>query len=133
MKFDQIKKGEVLSTTLYTTVQKKTADGRSFAIKGPQFIEGSMNSSEQFTTTKKVSRTEVVEAFVNAGDSVFTVNFIKADGQERVLVGRLLNTENHMGRSNVEDLQTTDKNKMRQVDHRTINWTIVRGIKWMTK
>lgn len=141
MEFKQIKPGEVLSTTIYATVKNVAKDGivvvdnhkREFTIKGPKFIEETMISNNQATTEKKVSRTDAVEAFLGAGDAVFTVDFIKADGSPRTLVGKLLDTENHMGRSNVEDLLTTDVNKRRQVDHRTITQLILKGTKYIVK
>lgn len=141
MKFAQIKKGEILSSTLYMEVLNK--DGNSvkvrdsnkneFTVQGKGLIEKTMNSNTQFDTEEKVSRTQAVEALLTAGDTVFTVEFTKADGTDRVLVGRLINTENHMGRSNVEDLLTTDTHKLRQVDHRTIKSLILRGVKYTVK
>jgi hypothetical protein len=141
MEFNKLKVGEVLSTTIYATIKDVLKDGivvvdnhgREFTMKGPKFIEETMTSNYQATTEKKVSRTDVIEALLKAGDSVFTVDFIKQDGSPRTLVGRLLDTENHMGRSNVEDLLTSDKNKRRQVDHRTITSLIIKGTKYVVK
>lgn len=141
MKFEQIKKGEVLSSTMYLTVSDKTANGikvkdsvgQEFEVRGPKLIESTMNSGTQYTTEKKVTRTELATALTNAGDSVFTVVFDKQDGTERTLVGKLLDTENHMGRSNALDLQITSGNGLRQVDHRTLKSLILRDIKYTVK
>jgi hypothetical protein len=143
MKFNKIQpgKGEILSTTMYMEVLSKDKDGiqvkdsfgNSFVVKGPQLIENTMNSSAQYDKEEKVSRTAAVEALLNAGDTVFQVEFVKQDGTDRNLVGRLVNTENHMGRSNVEDLLTTDAHKLRQVDHRTVKSVIVKGTKYVVK
>lgn len=136
-----IKKGEVLSTTIYAEVLSTTKDGitvkdsngREFEIRGQKLIEDTMSSASQFSKTEKVSRTEIIEKLLNAGDTVFTVTFTKADGNKRVLTGVLLETENHLGRSNVVDLQVQDVNNRRQVDHRTIEELILKGVKYIVK
>lgn len=141
MKFANIKKGEILSSTMYMevlnkgtdSVEVKDSNGNKFTVQGSGLIEKTMNSNVQFDTEQTVSRTAAVEALIGAGDCVFTVDFLKADGTERTLVGRLINTENHMGRSNVEDLLTTDKNRLRQVDHRTVKSLILKGVKYNVK
>jgi hypothetical protein len=55
-------------------------------------------------------------------------------GGERTLVGYLLQTEQKMGRSLVIDLQVpSDRNRIRLVDHRTINWLILQNVKYTVK
>lgn len=142
MKYNKIKQGEVLSSTMYLTVQKQTPDGvwvkdangKEFEVRGKGLIESTLNSSDQYETEKKVSMTEAAYILTNAGDSVFTAVFNKADGSERTLVGRLLEAENLLGRSNVEDLLITDATKRRrQVDHRTLKSLILKGTKYTVK
>lgn len=141
MDFNKLKQGDILSSTMYLTVQSKDNDsikvkdsfGREFTVKGPKLIEETMNSAQQFTKEEKVSRTKAAEVFTNVGDSVFTVVFDKADGSERVLVGKLLNTEGLMGRSNVTDLQITSGSNLRLVDHRSIKSLIAKGTKYTVK
>lgn len=141
MKFTNIKKGEVLSSTMYLTVLDKDKDsikvrdlnGQQFTVKGDKLIEQSMRSAAQFDQEVKVNKTEAAEKLINAGDTAFTVVFNKADGTERTLVGTLIDTENHMGRSNVTDLQVTTGNPLRQVDHRTIKSLVLRGTKYVVK
>lgn len=141
MKFNEIKKGDILSTTMYVEVLSKTSNsidvkdsnGNTFTIKGPALIEKTMSSASQVEKEVKVSRTDAIETLLGAKDTVFTVEFVKADGTDRTLVGRLIGTENHLGRSNVEDLLTTDAHKIRQVDHRTLKSVILRGIKTIVK
>lgn len=141
MDFKQIKVGEVLSSTMYMEVVNKTSDsvevkdsfGRKFTVKGQKLIEESMNSNTQFTQEKKVTRTEAANILTGAGDSVFTAVFDKQSGEERVLVGKLVDSENLMGRSNVDDLLTTDTNKRRQIDHRTLKSIILKGTKYTVK
>lgn len=61
-------------------------------------------------------------------------------GEERTLIGYLLSTEAKMGRSQVVDLELPVKDganpvlsRIRQVDHRTLNWIIIRGVKYTQK
>lgn len=141
MEFKKIKPGEILNSTMYLTVESKTTDavsvkdsfGRSFTVRGPKLIEETMNSANQYGKEVKVNKTEAANILVNAGDAAFTVEFKKQDGSDRTLVGRLLDTENHMGRSNVEDLQITSGNRLRQVDHRTLKSITIKGVKHTVK
>lgn len=45
----------------------------------------------------------------------------------------LVKAESVLGRSTVIDLLTTHANKFRQVDHRTINYLIIRNTKYLLK
>uniref|UniRef100_UPI00341CF120 hypothetical protein n=1 Tax=Okeania sp. SIO2F4 TaxID=2607790 RepID=UPI00341CF120 len=54
-------------------------------------------------------------------------------GEERTLVGYLLQTEPKMGRSQVIDLEAEGDHRTRLVDHRTINWLILKNIKYLQK
>lgn len=142
MEFKQIKTGEVLSGTYYLTVtgknnsgelQVKDQFGNNFTVRGKDLIEKSLKSAAQFSEVKKVNRTEMVEALENVGDSVFTCEFTKQDGKDRILVGHLIGSEPKMGRSNVYDLEVTSGHPMRQVDHRTLSMLISKGIKYELK
>ncbi len=141
MKYTQIKKNEVLSSTMYLTVTEKTTDGvkvkdsngRTFEVRGQKLIEETMVSASQYQTELAVTKTMLAEKLINANSDVFTVNFDKQDGTNRTMVARLTDTENHMGRSNVIDLETDDKNNRRQVDHRTLHYLILRGVKYYVK
>lgn len=61
-------------------------------------------------------------------------------GEERILIGYLVKTETGFGRSIVIDLEA-DRSKstpdwdsrLRQVDHRTLNWLIYKNKKYMVK
>ena len=133
--------------------------GFEFTISA-RIIEEGMYSANQHVLEEKVTRTEMVEVLENAGDTIFTVNFnkqvdakavlerlkaskvattIKAakmllEGNERTLVGYLLSTEPKMGRSQVIDLEIDpSKHRIRLVDHRTLNWIIIRNVKYILK
>lgn len=141
MNFKKIKPGEVLSTTMYLTVLSKDKDSirvrdnhnREFTVKGVQLIEQTMHSSAQYEKVLPVTRTELADILTRAGDTVFEANFVKQDGTSRVLVGRLLDVENTMGRSNAVDLQITAGHNQRQIDHRTLNYLVYKGNKYEVK
>lgn len=55
-------------------------------------------------------------------------------GETRTLIGHLDATEAKMGRSTVTDLEIpVGQHRQRLVDHRTINWLIIGGVKYLTK
>lgn len=54
-------------------------------------------------------------------------------GEERTLIGHMLKIETGMGRSMVVDLEADTKSNIRQVDHRSINWLILKNIKYVVK
>lgn len=106
---------------------------RKIKIAGKDLVENSL-SADQSEETVKVSKTEAAEILISLHNRPFTVSFEKADGKERVLRGRLIKHEALLGRSMVEDLdESADKNRVRQVDHRTINFIVVEGVKYQVK
>ncbi|MCK6513108.1 hypothetical protein L6R29_24525 [Myxococcota bacterium] len=55
-------------------------------------------------------------------------------GEERTLVGYLIQTEPKMGRSQVIDLEApTAAQRIRLIDHRTINWIVIKNVKYIVK
>jgi hypothetical protein len=54
-------------------------------------------------------------------------------GEERTLIGYLVDVEPKMGRSQVIDLEATGDHRLRLVDHRTLNWIIIRNVKYVLK
>lgn len=55
-------------------------------------------------------------------------------GEERTLTGTLVQVDTDLGRSKVVDLAIApDKHRLRLVDHRSINWLILRGVKYNVK
>lgn len=104
----------------------------SMKIQGKEIIEAAF-SADRFLEEQKVSKTAAAEFLVNSPNRPFTVNFNKTDGSERTLRGRLICPEPLLGRSMVEDLDDTSGHNLRQVDHRTINWLIVEGTKYIVK
>jgi hypothetical protein len=138
---DSVTRNELLAFVYYATVDDIGRGGKTlhmtdvdrgmeFKVEGQQLIESSL-SADQFHTTKKTTKTKVAEMLVQAYNRPFTVCFTKTDGKERTLRGRLIQPEPLLGRSMVEDLdleRTT--HRMRQVDHRTIKFLILDGVKY---
>ena len=55
-------------------------------------------------------------------------------GENRTLVGYLINSEPMTGRSTVIDLEvSSDRHRLRQVDHRSIQWMILKNVKYIVK
>jgi hypothetical protein len=87
-----IKSGDKVSVTYYLNVINKNSDsldvedqtGSKFAIRGKDLIEGTLNTAEQYTETRKVSRTELIEILENAGDTVFTANYNKLPNADTI-------------------------------------------------
>jgi len=61
------------------------------------------------------------------------------EGKERTMVGRHFGELNDLGRVNFIDMEVakdktkTYDNRQRQVDPRTINWMVIKGIKYLVK
>jgi hypothetical protein len=53
-----------------------------------------------------------------------------SEGKTEQITCHLLESENHLGRSLVIDLNAPASNNFRQVDHRTIEWIVVRNVKY---
>lgn len=103
-----------------------------FSVIGQDLIDAA-SSADTFVETKTVTKTAAAELLVSSHNKPFTVCFEKQEGGERVLRGRLLSAEPLLGRSHVEDLDISSGNRMRLVDHRTIRYLIVDGIKHTVK
>lgn len=104
-----------------------------FSVMGQDLIERGY-SADQFSETHKITKTRAAEILISSYNRPFTVCFDKQEGEERVLRGRLVHPEPLLGRSKVEDLDLPkDKHRMRLVDHRTIKYLIVEGVKYVVK
>jgi hypothetical protein len=107
-----------------------------------------------------VTRTEVLEKMMAAGESVMTVNFNKKIDEDhiksilngagkkadfkkiskQITVGKevemtcfILKSENGLGRSSVIDLNAHQHFNYRQIDHRTVNSMILKNVKYTVK
>jgi hypothetical protein len=143
----KVKANDLMAFVNYVKVKKVASDGeelivapldknsKDIRITGYDLVVNAL-SADQFEDTEKVTKTDAAEILISSHNRPFTVSFNKADGSERVLRGRLIKPEPLLGRSMVEDLDesaTAAKGRVRQVDHREINWLIVGGMKFVVK
>lgn len=155
----QVKPGHIMTTINWVVVKDVSKDGgvllvddindpelTDIKIEGKDLIETCF-SADLFAEEKKITRTEMAEILVTSYNRPFTVAFIKQDdakaptarrkaGEDlavRVLRGMLISPEPLMGRSTVIDFDVEAEYKVRQVDHRTLQWLIVDGIKYVVK
>lgn len=143
MELKKVNKGEILSMTNYmvvtgvnvkaNTISVKDMNGMEFDIQGKSLIEsGKIKSAAQYTSSVRVSRTELIEKLRTSNGVVLTVNFDKADSTNRTMICYYLNAEPGLGRSQVKDLEDPSK-PFKQVDHRTLQWIIINNVKYQVK
>lgn len=133
----KILKGDVISHTEYLEVTgrrgnklsvKNLHTGMKYNIEGEELID-SHRSADNFSESVKTNMTALARLLTEVGSKVFTVNFETKD-TTRTLRGRYVSHEVLLGRSTVEDLDLPKNKRIRLVDHRTINWLIVDGVKY---
>lgn len=137
----QIKPGEIMAFVYFVKVKSvapdflsvKTVDAldMDFDVNGRPLIENGL-SADQWQEEIQVSKTRAAEILVSSFNRPLTVCFEKADGKERVLRGKLVTPEPLLGRSMMEDFDLTG-DRLRLVDHRTIKYIIVEGVKYSVK
>ena len=140
----EIQCGDIMSLTYYVKVKRSspqvpslTVDDldhaiRDIEVQGGELIGGA-KSADRFHEVQNVTKTRAAELLIGAYGLPFTVAFRKSDGSERTLRGRLVQPEPLLGRSLVEDLDIKSGNRLRQVDHRTIRWLILDGVRYDVK
>lgn len=144
VKPNEVKKGDLMALIYYVRVREVEQNGEKLkvfdldgeteiTVTGKELIERSL-SANQFSEEIKVGKTAAAEILVGSPNKPISVCFDKQDGTERTLNGRLVRPEPLLGRSMMEDLDAFDKkNNLRQVDHRTIKWLVVDGVKYVVK
>ena len=151
MDVKQVKVGGVLSKLIYAKVEaieKKFTgshpfsilsvrctdleDGTTFWLEGEELI-GTCMSADTYLNEVNVSLTEVVEKLMKAEARPFSVGFVKKNGEERVLRGRMVTPDGALGRSTVIDFDVMGGSPLRQVDHRTIKWLVMGNTKYIVK
>lgn len=117
------------------TVIRVQADEKEighFDVRGNVLIEGGQ-SADYFAIEEKVNRSQLAEKLVSSVNVPLKVCFIKEDKNIRFLRGRLVRPEPLLGRSYIEDLDLKDEGRVRLVDHRTLQYLIVGGVKYVCK
>jgi len=140
----KVNEGDLMAFIYWTKVKSTSSNGSVLGvanlddddgiirINGKELIEKSF-SADQYSEEEKVGKTRAAEILLHSINRPFTVCFLKTNGNERVLRGRLVKPEPLLGRSMVEDLDQKGVNRLRQVDHRTIKYLIVDGTKYVVK
>lgn len=133
---------ELISLTIYAEVESKDytklvcrdlQNGQTYELSGFDILSR-LNSADTFINIQEISRTEMANKLLDAGDSVFTVVFVKQDGESRTLRGRLITSDQFMGRAMVEDLDLSSSlSNIRQVDLRTLKSLIIGNVKYVVK
>lgn len=132
--------GQWLSRTSYMQIQAYDADtppgnvrvrnedGMEWTI-GASIVAGECYAADSWSDEVRVSQTEMARALHDCGDLVFKARFTKADGSERVLVGRMRARDELMGRAQVLDLNVPrGEHAQRQIDYRTLHELVVGGV-----
>lgn len=133
---------EIISFTVYATVDEKYDDGivcndlytgNRYTIFGP--THANLSSADVFSRIENTNKTELAKKLLEAGDTVFTVEFVKQGGEPRILRGRLVKEDPLMGRAMVEDLDIPNGilSNIRQVDLRTLKSLIIGNVKYVVK
>ena len=141
-KSNELRVGDKLSTTVYYTVTEvqngrvKVIDetGSTLTISNA-IIERESFTAEQFDEEVKVSRTELVKALQNAGDTIFKAVFKKKNGERRRThrpsgsrVRRHMLWPHRGAR-----VPSGTKPQKRQIDHRTLEEVTIRNKKMKLK
>lgn len=146
VQYDKIKEGDLMAFIYYGKIKSKdfidihesvqvagvAGAPSGFHVHGKDLIEVGF-SADQFNRTEKLSKTAIAEILTTSYNRPFTVCFEKQDGTERTLRGRLVQPETLLGRSHVEDLDIKEGNNLRLVDHRTLKFLIVNGVRYQVK
>jgi hypothetical protein len=137
----KVLKGHLMAFVYYARVDVAAPGGQSvqvegldnnqgkFGVHGLSLIENSF-SADLYEEEEHVTKTRAAELLISSHNRPFTVCFEKQDKKLRILRGRLVAAEPLLGRSHVEDLDEPEGKRMRLVDHRTIQWLIVDGVKY---
>lgn len=131
----------VIESSMYSASQVQRTETVSLT-EAAGIIENAGHEAFSASFNKKADSTSIgaaVQAYLQQTDATSATfnakelaKFVKEAGQgaERVITARLLSTEAKLGRSTVLDLAI---NQPRLVDHRTLNWVVFRGVKYLVR
>lgn len=183
--FKKLTTGTKLSETQYYSVEKIVGDKVQLKndyneniVVDSNYVDKCLVASDQFTETKKMSRTDLTNLFLSSTNIALTVNYNKqvkkedvqndlfalypnkggkilseADfkkkvkdavegmlvGEERTMVGRHYGSQDEFGRVRFIDMNEKKDpakdydTRQRLVDPRTLNWLILKGVKYEVK
>ena len=136
--------GEHISTTVYYTVVTKM-DGKTTVkdsetgdtlVVSNAILERESYSALQHTSAKDVTRTDAVHVLQNAGDTVFKCIFTKKDGSKRVMIARRIPGipgDTCFGRTECFEIKEDGTTQRRQIDHRTLESILWKGVLYTVK
>lgn len=148
---DKVKVGDLMAIIHYVKVSRISGQfvsemevapvdrpNEPIKVSGRSLITDAL-SADYFAEEIKTTMTDVAEKLTTSHNRPLTVCFTKqpgkdeTSGQERTLRGRFLSHEALLGRSYVEDMDKPVGDRIRLVDHRTLKWLIVDGVKYTVK
>ena len=138
-----IKSGDVLALTYWVKVDRVDSDskllvedlytGNKFYVQGQELVDSTL-SADSYLNEEKLTKMQAADKLVTLYGKPVTVYFKKENGQQRLLRGKLLSSEPLLGRSYFEDLDLPKtEHRTRLVDHRTLSYFIVDGVKYNVK
>lgn len=108
----------------------RNTEGRIWQLS-KDLIEQECYSANQARTETRLTKTQLAQSFHNTtGDAVFTTEFTKANGDQRVLTGVVHHRDPVMGRAFVRDLEIEEGHNERQVDNRTLTGFVCKNKAW---
>lgn len=113
-------------------LMQSTSDPSQVVEVSESLIDQQFYSSDYYTEEVETTLKEIEEIFLSAGESVFSVLFTKDDGSKRLMKGYLTDKIS-LGRAFVIDCEVEEGSKIRQVDLRTVEMLIYRGVKYVVK
>lgn len=150
---ERVKPGDLMALVHFVRVLEVAPGGESMKVHDLDHDRGDLNitgrslvenalSADQYEEEVRVTMTRAAEVLVASHNRPLTVCFVKQGskrtgegaGEERVLRGRLIEPNGLLGRSLCEDLDLPEgQSRLREVDHRTIKYLIVDGVKYVVK
>ena len=136
-----IKKGDLYGDLHYFSVESVTEfaatfkdidSGEEWSIP-IKFLSSAIKdawSASTFTKEEKVCREQIILKLIEAGVRPFTVDFVKADGQDRTIRGQFIKNEPLRGRSIIRDFDESGHNKIKSIDNRTIKSLVLDGVRY---
>ena len=105
-----------------------------------EMLESTRDTIFTICFRKKVQQKNIVEKLEIEGEEVIgdmkkskKMAKLLLEGEECIIIGKMVNLEPKLGRSMVKDLRVPFGYNLRQVDHRTIEWIIFKNRKFILK